>query len=127
MLLIGLLVLAYVNENHKDLSYDFKDDTFHLRLDSNGSTGFSWEIEENDATAVKFLTNEEIQPETDNELVGAEGQTRITGQVLKNGETKFDLVYRQPWDKGQIDKRYRITLHVSQNKIQKLNIIKLEK
>lgn len=127
MLLTGLLVLAYFNESHKDLTYDFKDDTFHFRLDSNGSTGFSWEIEDQDKTAVKFLTNEEIQPETDNEIVGVEGQTRITGQVLKNGETKFKLVYRQPWDNGQVDKRYRITLHVSQKKIQQLHITKLEK
>jgi inhibitor of cysteine peptidase len=71
-----------------------------VTLDSNATTGYSWEL--------KGISNPAILEKTDNkyeaptsELIGAGGKEVWTFKALKAGTTTLNMEYSQPWEGGQ--------------------------
>jgi inhibitor of cysteine peptidase len=71
-----------------------------VTLDSNATTGYSWEL--------KGIGNPAILEKTDNKyeaptsgLIGAGGKEVWTFKALKAGTTTLSMEYSQPWEGGQ--------------------------
>jgi inhibitor of cysteine peptidase len=71
-----------------------------VTLDSNATTGYSWEL--------KGISNPAILEKTDNKyeaptsgLMGAGGNEVWTFKALKAGTTTLSMEYSQPWEGGQ--------------------------
>jgi len=74
--------------------------SFIVTLDSNATTGYSWEL--------KGISNPAILEKTDNKyvaptsgLMGAGGKEVWTFKALKTGTTTLSMEYSQPWEGGQ--------------------------
>ncbi len=70
---------------------------FTIRLDSNPTTGYSWQLAEPyDESIVRLLEAEYIPSTT--KRVGAGGEEKWTFQALKKGTAKISLKYARPWE-----------------------------
>ncbi len=72
-------------------------DEFIIGLESNPTTGYSWQ-NTIDGAYVQFIAKDfKPQPPTTPPLVGAGGTDYVRFKALKTGETKITLSYYQPW------------------------------
>ena len=69
------------------------NDTFDITLDSNPTTGYSWQADYDEAYLV--LVDRTFEPSSD--AVGAGGVEIFTFRALKDGETKVTMVYKKAW------------------------------
>jgi inhibitor of cysteine peptidase len=85
---------------------------FTVKLDSNATTGYQWQLAEPvDEKMIKFLRSEYIAPNTD--LMGAPGVENWTFMALKPGRSKIALKYVRSWEKDNppVDrKEFTITI-----------------
>jgi inhibitor of cysteine peptidase len=69
-------------------------------LDSNATTGYSWELKGISDTAVLEKTDNKYEAPTSG-LMGAGGKEVWTFKALKTGTTTLSMEYSQPWEGGQ--------------------------
>lgn len=69
-----------------------------INLQSNPSTGYSWELRDFDYGVADFYKSETVAPEGGNALFGAPTKTIITLQAVKPGTQDINLVYRRLWE-----------------------------
>ncbi len=75
--------------------------TFIVTLDSNITTGFSWQLVGNTDEAVVELVDSEYQTsEAAQELVGAGGKELWTFKALEAGNCTISMEYSRPWEQG---------------------------
>ncbi|HZR37470.1 MAG TPA: protease inhibitor I42 family protein [Nevskia sp.] len=68
---------------------------FKVQLDSNPSTGYSWQVADADPTMVRPGKVTEVPPE--HPLPGSPETVVLEFQVLRPGHSALTLAYRQPW------------------------------
>ncbi len=87
-------------------SYDIKTTTievqtgqeFSIRLDSNITTGYSWQLGAPlDGKVLVLVGSQYVEPKTD--AVGAGGQEVWTFKAVAPGKTTIALNYLRPWEK----------------------------
>ena len=73
--------------------------TVTLTLDSNPTTGFSWQVEQSE----ELFRVESIYTEdrTGEPVTGSGGTETITLTPLKAGKTEVTLTYARPWEGGE--------------------------
>lgn len=75
-----------------------------ITLESNPTTGYTWEVEELDESILAQVGDIDFIPESESEsepqLVGQGGTQVIHFQALAAGEFTLKLVYHQPWEGG---------------------------
>jgi inhibitor of cysteine peptidase len=74
-------------------------DEIVITLDSNPSTGYTWEAENLDTTMFKS-SGEPIFTRGDSTLVGSGGTLTLTFKALKTGNSTLTLIYHRPWETG---------------------------
>ncbi len=78
---------------------------FAIALDSNPTTGYSWQESHNE-TMLKLVKKTYEQGEQAKKgLVGAGGIDYFRFQALKAGETKITMTYKRPWETDAIDQK----------------------
>lgn len=71
-----------------------------IRLESNITTGYSWEVAECDESVLKLDGEPEyVTSERDQNLVGAGGVQIFRFKPAAAGKTHLKLVYHRPWEK----------------------------
>jgi predicted secreted protein len=71
-----------------------------VTLESNITTGYSWELKEiSDTTVLQKTDNKYVAPTSD--LIGAGGRDVWNFKTLKAGKTTLSMEYSQPWAGGQ--------------------------
>jgi len=70
---------------------------FTIRLDSNPTTGYSWQLAEPYDENIIRLLEAEYTPST-TKRVGASGVENWTFLALKKGAAKISLKYARPWE-----------------------------
>ena len=109
LLLAGLLVLAACAQTAGEpLRLTPEDDgssvevpagqTFEVVLPGNPTTGFTWEVEEMDASLLRLAGEPTFDAESD--LLGAGGEMTLRFQALQAGESPLRLIYHQPFEEG---------------------------
>jgi len=71
-------------------------------LDSNATTGYSWELTDISDNSVLEKTANTYEAPTSG-LVGASGKEVWDFKALKQGKTTLSMEYSQPWTGGQKD------------------------
>lgn len=78
---------------------DVPPQTVSFTLDSNPSTGFSWQVEQSEA--LFEVKTEYTEEETEEPIDGAWGVETITLTPVKLGKTEVTLTYARPWEGGE--------------------------
>ena len=73
--------------------------TVTFTLDSNPTTGFSWQVDE--SVELFEVKSSFAARETDKQVTGAGGEETITLVPLKAGKTEVTLTYARPWEGGE--------------------------
>lgn len=68
-----------------------------VALDSNPSTGYTWEISAGNEGVLRLMSE---TFEVSSDLPGAPGVHTFRFEVVNEGETPLTLVYRRPWEQG---------------------------
>ncbi len=77
------------------------ENEFTVTLAENPTTGFSWEYEIQDKSAVKLVDDLYVPSNTDKRIVGSGGMHSFTFACLKDCETSVLMTYRRPWKGGE--------------------------
>lgn len=79
-----------------------KGQTLVVTLESNPSTGYSWEVAEGAGTVLQQKGEADFKSSSagDQQLVGAGGTETLRFEAAGAGETTLKLVYYRPWEKG---------------------------
>lgn len=70
-----------------------------IRLDTNPSTGYLWEVVEVDGQILRQVGPGVFESRSD--LLGAPGTVTLRFQPVGAGQTRLALVYHRPWEKGE--------------------------
>ena len=83
-----------------------------VTLESNATTGYSWELKEiGDTSILQKTDNKYVAPTSG--LIGAGGKEVWNFKALKAGKTTLSMEYSQPWAGGQKDaKIFNLTVVV---------------
>ena len=89
-------------------------DTVKLVLDTNPTTGFSWnKVDKVDSNILKLEKNDYQQNANPGRMVGVGGKTTIVYRAVKPGTAKIDLTYMQPWElDSKFNTDYAVTVKV---------------
>ena len=85
------------NGCHVDLE---KGQDMVITLESNPSTGYTWEITEVDESILKLVDDEYQQSNPDDDLVGEGGWQILHFEAADVGQTALEIVYHRPWEEG---------------------------
>jgi inhibitor of cysteine peptidase len=67
-----------------------------LKLESNPTTGYDWEISEVDPTILRQVGD--VDYEADSMLIGSGGVNTYTFEAVASGSTRLKLNYRRSWE-----------------------------
>jgi predicted secreted protein len=77
------------------------NDEITIKLESNITTGFKWNLSnETDANIISLVSSDYKQAPADKNLVGADGFETFNFKTKSKGSTIIILTYNQPWEKG---------------------------
>lgn len=91
------LVRVSEEDNEDTVSLNIGD-KLEVVLESNPTTGFQWETI-GDFTPYLRQSGEPVYEPT-GEGLGAGGNISFTFEAIKAGQTRLELIYRQPFDEG---------------------------
>lgn len=91
-----LVCVILIGCNKKDNIVNEFD--YVLELDSNPSTGYTWNYTIEDDSVISIEEGEYISSTTDENIVGAPGRQKFIVHGLKEGSTTVIFKYRQTWD-----------------------------
>jgi inhibitor of cysteine peptidase len=86
---------------------------FIIALNENPTTGYSWQ-KEFDASFLE-LVGDKYEPSAEAKkpgIVGAGGTRNFQFKALKTGETKVTLVYKRPWEGGDVGETKVFTVSI---------------
>lgn len=86
------------------------ENEFTVTLAENPTTGFSWQYEIQDKSAVKLVDDLYVPSNTDTRIVGAGGMHSFTFACLKDCETSVLMTYKRPWKGGETAEKRLITI-----------------
>ena len=110
-----------LNEVNVDASFNGSETALAIgellivTLDSNATTGFSWNLSAiSDTAVIQKVSDEYIAPEqTDPPLMGQGGQEVWTFEALAAGTATISMKYIQPWEsEAEPAKTFEITVNV---------------
>lgn len=105
---------TYTEGNNGDNLNLKVNDEITIKLESNITTGFKWNLSnETDANIISLVSSDYKQTPADKNLVGAGGFETFTFKAKSKGSTTIILTYNQPWEKGVApSKTFKINIAV---------------
>ena len=74
-------------------------DGFTVKLPSNPTTGYSWQVLEIDSGILEMVGEPVFQPDSNEQgLVGAGGTETLHFEAKRSGESSLSLGYARPWE-----------------------------
>jgi inhibitor of cysteine peptidase len=73
--------------------------TFTIRMQSNPSTGYGWQLSKALDNRISLVTNVFLSP--DSKLMGAGGHEIWTFKAVAQGQTEIAMEYVRPWENDQ--------------------------
>lgn len=105
---------TYTESNDGD-SLNLKiNDLIIIRLESNPTTGYKWNLsEESNSGIISLVSSEFTEKESKENLVGAGGFETLTFKAVSSGSTAIILTYNRSWETDvQPEKSYRLNISV---------------
>ena len=88
-----------VTERDHGRVIDLKGEVLVLKLQSNPSTGYGWQVQGLNQQILRQVGAAEWLPEVSGKL-GAPGTQVLRFAAVGKGQARLDLVYARPWEKG---------------------------
>jgi inhibitor of cysteine peptidase len=76
-----------------------KGDSLVIRLKSNPSTGYGWQVGKNNDSILKLIGLPAFHP-AEHEIPGAPGRQSFTFVAIAKGSDAIELGYARPWENG---------------------------
>ena len=73
-------------------------DMLQVNLEGNPTTGYTWSVEDLDATVLKVVSEPEFHPASN--ALGANGTLTFRFEAVGTGRTTLKLIYSRPFEKG---------------------------
>ena len=90
---------TYTERNNGDNLNLKINDVITIRLESNATTGFKWNISnETDTGIASFISSEYKQTSTYKKLAGSGGYETFTFKAKSKGNAAITLTYNKPWE-----------------------------
>lgn len=101
------------NNNGDNLSLKIND-VIKIRLESNATTGYKWNLsEKNNSGIIALVTSDYTEKENKDKLVGAGGFETFTFKAVSSGSTTLILTYNRPWEKDiEPEKIFKLNISV---------------
>lgn len=98
---LAFLGMHAENQAFQDKTFLTKvGNTFFIKIDSNPSTGFTWDLN-NPLDTILLLQGSDYVPRTTNpKVIGGGGDEIWTFQAIKPGKTVISLKYQRTWEKN---------------------------
>ncbi len=75
------------------------NETIKIKLESNPTTGYSWNLSNQSDTAIISLISSDFETSTtDKDIAGAGGYDTITFKAIGEGNTTIILTYNRTWE-----------------------------
>ncbi len=74
-------------------------DSFVIKLESNATTGYSWQLAEFKSGIVKKVSNIYVPSKTEGRLAGSGGIEEWTFKAIAKGKVIITFEYVRPWEK----------------------------
>ena len=92
---------TYTESNNGDNLNLKINDVIRIRLESNITTGFRWNLSsKTDTGIVSLVSSDYNQASADKELVGAGGYETFAFKATSQGNTTIALTYNKSWEEG---------------------------
>jgi inhibitor of cysteine peptidase len=90
------------------------NDVITIKLESNATTGYKWNLsEESNSDIIALVSKDYTEKENKDNLVGAGGFETFTFKAVSNGSTTLILTYNRPWEKDvQPEKIFKLNISV---------------
>lgn len=105
---------TYTESNNGDNLNLKINDVIKIRLESNVTTGYKWNLsEENNSGIISLISSDYTEKENKNNLVGIGGFETFIFKAVSSGSTTLILTYNKPWEKGvQPEKIFKLNISV---------------
>ncbi len=95
---------------------------YEVLLEGSSNSYYNWSYEIEDDSIIKIVDESYYGKETDDEIVGLEGEYKFVFEALKPGETTIKFKYMRTWEQEDVLYEYVISLNVNDKlKISKKN------
>jgi inhibitor of cysteine peptidase len=108
-----------INEIIVDVSYNNSEvtlavgDRLIVTLDSNATTGYSWNLSAiSNTSVIAKVSDEYVAPTPTPPLSGQGGQEAWTFEALKTGTANISMKYIRPWEPEEPAETFEITVNV---------------
>lgn len=102
-----------VHTNPADTVRVMAGEQFKISLESNPSTGYSWQFTSEFDTTIIVLVGKEYVPDPNPEnLVGKGGRDQWLFRGVKGGAMAVSLRYLQPWDSSSVARTVEFRIEV---------------
>lgn len=91
-----------LNDSHTGMQKELtRDQVLFVTLESNPTTGYSWQVAEIDKAVLRQVGNSEYKSSASGNppVVGAGGAETFRFETVSAGNSTLKLVYRRPWEK----------------------------
>ena len=91
---------TYTESNNGDNLNLKINDVITIRLESNATTGYKWNLsEENNSGIISLISSDYTEKENKDNLVGSGGFETLTFKAVSRGSATIILTYNKPWEK----------------------------
>jgi inhibitor of cysteine peptidase len=107
-------VATYTESNNGDNLNLKINDVISIKLESNATTGYKWNLsEENSSGIISLVSSDYTEKENKDNLVGVGGFETFTFKTVSRGSTTLILTYNRPWEKDiQPEKIFKLNISV---------------
>jgi inhibitor of cysteine peptidase len=105
---------TYTESNNGDDLNLKVNDTITIKLESNATTGYKWNLfEENNSGIITMISSGYTEKENKDNLVGAGGFETFSFKAISRGNTTITLTYNRQWEKDvQPEKIFKLNISV---------------
>ena len=105
---------TYTESNNGDNLNLKINDVITIKLESNATTGYKWNLsEESNSDIIALVSSGYTEKENKDNLVGVGGFETFTFKAVSNGSTILILTYNRPWEKDvQPEKIFKLNISV---------------
>jgi len=124
ILMLSCLILPACSSETKDpVSYSDPADTirvavgdqFKIVLESNPTTGYSWQFRQSiDSTFLKLVVAKYVAKPNPEKLMGRGGHDHWTFEAKAQGSTSVSLHYLRPWDSTSVERTLDFSIEIAQ-------------
>ena len=105
---------TYTESNNGDNLNLKINDVIKIRLESNATTGYKWNLsEESNSDIIALILSDYTEKENKDNLVGASGFETLTFKAVSRGSATIILTYNRQWEKDvQPEKIFKLNTSV---------------